>query len=95
MRRIERSSIFKRDYRRIKATPRHSKHIDARLSDLLTLLATDQTRPDSSRDQTAVATRQQSRPYPGGDWHGYRECHVKPDVLLIYRKLVSLVRSLL
>jgi mRNA interferase YafQ len=21
-----------------------------------------------------------------GDWAGYRECHVKPDLLLIYRK---------
>jgi mRNA interferase YafQ len=21
-----------------------------------------------------------------GDWSGYRECHLKPDVLLIYRK---------
>lgn len=20
-----------------------------------------------------------------GDYHGYRECHIKPDVLLIYR----------
>lgn len=23
----------------------------------------------------------------GGDWAGCRECHVKPDLLLIYRKL--------
>jgi mRNA interferase YafQ len=22
----------------------------------------------------------------GGDWAGYRECHVRPDLLLIYRK---------
>jgi mRNA interferase YafQ len=21
-----------------------------------------------------------------GDWFGYRECHVKPDLLLIYKK---------
>jgi mRNA interferase YafQ len=21
-----------------------------------------------------------------GDWAGYRECHLKPDLLLIYRK---------
>jgi len=21
-----------------------------------------------------------------GDWAGYRECHVKPDLLLVYRK---------
>jgi len=21
-----------------------------------------------------------------GDWAGYRECHIKPDLLLIYRK---------
>ena len=23
----------------------------------------------------------------GGDWAGCRECHVEPDLLLIYRKL--------
>lgn len=23
---------------------------------------------------------------PGGDLAGYRECHIKPDLLLIYRK---------
>jgi mRNA interferase YafQ len=22
-----------------------------------------------------------------GDWAGYRECHLKPDLLLIYRKI--------
>jgi len=22
-----------------------------------------------------------------GDWHGYRKCHIKPDLLLIYRKI--------
>ena len=22
-----------------------------------------------------------------GNWAGYRECHIKPDLLLIYRKL--------
>jgi mRNA interferase YafQ len=22
----------------------------------------------------------------GGDWRGYRECHIKPDLLLIHRK---------
>lgn len=22
----------------------------------------------------------------GGDWDGYRECHLRPDLLLIYRK---------
>jgi mRNA interferase YafQ len=21
-----------------------------------------------------------------GDWAGYRECHIKPDLLLIYKK---------
>jgi mRNA interferase YafQ len=21
-----------------------------------------------------------------GDWQGYRECHIKPDLLLIYKK---------
>jgi mRNA interferase YafQ len=26
------------------------------------------------------------RNHPAGDWAGYRECHLKPDLLMIYRK---------
>ncbi|WP_150102655.1 type II toxin-antitoxin system YafQ family toxin [Gallionella capsiferriformans] len=35
----------------------------------------DQPLPDNNRDHAL-----------SGDWTGYRECHVKPDILLIYLK---------
>jgi mRNA interferase YafQ len=75
MRTIERSSVFKRDYKRAKATPRQSKDLDLRLSAVLALLLTDQVLPGNLRDHSL-----------SGHFAGYRECHLKPDLLLIYRK---------
>jgi mRNA interferase YafQ len=75
MRTIERSSAFRRDYKRAKATPRHSKEIDSLLSTVLELLLADQVLPTNYRDHGLIGT-----------WSGYRECHVRPDLLLIYRK---------
>lgn len=76
MRTIERSSAFKRDYKRAKATPRHSKNVDSLLSAVLERLVSDVVLPENNRDHAL-----------SGDWAGYRECHVKPDLLLIYRKV--------
>jgi mRNA interferase YafQ len=39
------------------------------------LLLSDQVLPANSRDHALI-----------GEWAGYRECHIKPDLLLIYRK---------
>ena len=75
MRTIERSSAFKRDYKRAKAAPRHRKDVDSLVSRVVALLLSDRVLPENSRDHALV-----------GDWAGYRECHVKPDLLLIYRK---------
>jgi mRNA interferase YafQ len=74
MRAVERSSRFKRDYRR-EAKGQHRAALDDDLVPVLVALADD--RPLSIRH------RDHER---GGDWSGYRECHVKPDLLLIYRK---------
>jgi mRNA interferase YafQ len=75
MRTIERSSAFKRDYKRVKATPRHNKDLDQLLSAILVLLLNDKALPESNRDHAL-----------SGSWADYRECHIKPDLLLIYRK---------
>lgn len=75
MRTIERATAFKRDYKRVKATPHHSKDVDTLVSSVVTLLLIDQALPENNRDHPL-----------SGDWVGYRECHVKPDLLLIYRK---------
>lgn len=67
MRAIERSSAFKRDFK---------KHgdIDAPLIEVLYRLLNDEPLPAKYRDHALT-----------GDWSGYRECHVKPDLLLIYQ----------
>jgi mRNA interferase YafQ len=74
MRTIEWTSVFRRDYKRTKATPRH-KDIEALLPEIVGLLADDQPLHDKHRDHNL-----------GGNWNGHRECHLKPDLLLIYKR---------
>ena len=75
MRMIERSSAFKRDYKRIKATPRYSKKLDLLISNILEFLLADKALPEKNFDHAL-----------SGVWNEYRECHIKPDLLLIYKK---------
>lgn len=75
MRTIDRATAFKRDFKRVKATPRHSKDIDQLLSAVVEKLLIDQALPPRNRDHEL-----------SGNWKGYRECHLKPNLLLIYRK---------
>lgn len=74
MRTIKWSTDFKKDYRRTKATPRHAKDVDGLLETVAALLAEDKPLPESCRDHSLV-----------GDWKRHRECHLKPDLLLIYQ----------
>ncbi len=71
---IDRSSAFKRDYKR-EIKGRYRATIDDDLKQVLVALATDQPLDARCRDHDL-----------SGDWAGYRECHVKADLLLIYRK---------
>lgn len=75
MRTIKRPAAFKKDYKKIKANPRHTNDIDSLLSAVLMLLVEDEILPESFRDHALI-----------GDWKGHRECHIKPDLLLIYKK---------
>lgn len=74
MRKIELSTAFKRDYKRAKANPRHAQDVRSLFESVVLLLAEDEPLPDSYRDHLLI-----------GDWKGYRECHLKPDLLLIYK----------
>jgi mRNA interferase YafQ len=74
MRTIERTSTFKRDYKRIKTTPKH-RDIDALFVEALKLLVTDSSMPEHYRDHPLI-----------GDWKDHRDCHIKPDLVLIYKK---------
>ncbi|RWZ78041.1 MAG: type II toxin-antitoxin system YafQ family toxin [Candidatus Microsaccharimonas sossegonensis] len=80
MRTIERSSAFKRDYKRV-SKGQHRATIDEVLRVVLLALAVDQALDIRYRDHDL-----------SGDWAGYRECHLKPDLLLIYRKSDDMLR---
>ena len=41
---------------------------------VITVIATDATLDDVHRDHALV-----------GEWHDHRDCHIKPDLVLIYR----------
>ena len=74
MRTIERTGQFKRDYKREKKG-RHRATLDAELSSVLTALAADQPLDPRLRDHQLT-----------GEWRDHRDCHVRPDLVLIYRK---------
>jgi mRNA interferase YafQ len=74
MRTIERTSAFKKDYKRVRATPRH-KNIETLLEEVVMLLALDHALSAKYSDHALA-----------GDWNDHRECHIKPDLLLIYTK---------
>jgi mRNA interferase YafQ len=74
MREIRYTTRFKRDYRREKSG-RHSKIIDTALINVVNLLAADIPLPPTNVDHPLL-----------GEWGDHRDCHVKPDLILIYRK---------
>jgi mRNA interferase YafQ len=73
MRRIERTGQFKRDYKR--EAKRHRAMLDQELMPILKTLADDLPLEPRHRDHALT-----------GDWNDHRDCHVKPDLVLIYRK---------
>ena len=64
------SSQFKKDYKRsIK------RNLDINLlDDIIRKLSYGETLPEENRDHPL-----------SGNWTGFRECHIQPDWLLIYR----------
>jgi mRNA interferase YafQ len=74
MREIRFTGRFKRDYKREKSG-RHGKTLDAVLMEVVNLLADDVPLPHRNFDHSL-----------SGDWADHRDCHIKPDLILIYRK---------
>ena len=74
MRAIERTSRFKRDYRREKSGVL-SKKLDQLLIEAIGLLAADRSLPQRYFDHTLL-----------GEWSDFRDCHIRPDLVLIYEK---------
>jgi mRNA interferase YafQ len=70
---IDRSSGFKRDYKREFRT--HGPDLSAFIEQVLAFLLADVRLPDKHKDHKLF-----------GEWEGCRECHVKPNLLLVYEK---------
>lgn len=66
---IRYQSAFKRDYKRI----RKRGYNIQRLETVIEMLVQEQTLPTEYRDHDL-----------GGNWDGFRECHIAPDWLLVY-----------
>jgi mRNA interferase YafQ len=75
MRKIKYTTRFKRDYKREKKSGHHQTTLDTHLLSIVTSLAED----------TPLAPRHRDHPLTG-NWKDHRDCHIKPDLVLIYRK---------
>ena len=73
MRQIEQTGQFKRDLKR-EAKGRHRATLEADLMPVLSALASGQPMEPRHRDHALT-----------GDWQDHRDCHVKPDLVLIYQ----------
>lgn len=74
MRTIEQTSSFKRDLKR-EAKGKHRQSLQTDFTNVIEILARDLQLPESYRDHALT-----------GDWKDHRDCHIKPDLVLIYRK---------
>jgi mRNA interferase YafQ len=75
MRRIEITNAFKRDYRReIKGS--HKKFLVTSFDGIIQSLSEDRNLPKHFRDHALT-----------GNWNDFRDCHLKPDLILIYQKI--------
>jgi len=74
MRTIEYTKKFKRDYKReFKGIYKKTLANDLKL--VIQLLEKDVVLPANYYDHALI-----------GDWKDHRDCHIKPDLVLIYRK---------
>lgn len=68
---VKPTTAFKKDLKKIK----NNRPLLDKLKEIIRTLAEDLPLPDACRDHMLI-----------GDYAGYRECHVSPDWLLIYKK---------
>lgn len=69
---VETATRFKRDYKReLKTDPT----LPDKLMPVIELLATDAELPERLSDHPLQ-----------GEWKGFRDCHIKPDLVMIYAK---------
>ena len=73
MRKIEWTTQFKRDYKR-ENKGRHGATLDDDLFPIIERIASDLPVEARLRDHAL-----------SGNWKNHRDCHVKPDLVMIYR----------
>lgn len=74
MRTIDRTTRFKKDYKR-ELKGRHGAILEKEFQHVLLQLLSDAPLKEKYRDHPLT-----------GEWQGHRDCHIKPDLVLIYRK---------
>ena len=74
MRTVKRSAQFRRDFKRVKRSV-HGRHLDATLLEALELLVADVPLPSRYVDHPMK-----------GRYNDCRDCHLRPDLVLVYRK---------
>ena len=74
MRTVRHTGRFRRDYKREKSG-KHGRRLDADLLAAVTMLANDMPLPHRFFDHSLA-----------GEWSDHRDCHIRPDLILIYRK---------
>jgi len=74
MRRIEPANAFKRDYKRA-SKGKYKVALENDFADVVQALAEDEPLAERYRDHALT-----------GEWNDHRDCHIKPDFVLIYRK---------
>lgn len=75
MRTIKQTGQFKRDLKREAKGP-HRATLAKDFVGIIEALAKDEPLAEKHHDHPL-----------SGDWMDYRDCHIKPDLVLIYRKL--------
>ena len=83
MRRIDRTNQFKRDYKR-ELKGQHRATLEGDLVEVLKILVSD----------VPLAVRYHDHALTG-EWKDSRDCHIKPDLVLIYQKPNDKVLQLL
>lgn len=73
MRTIRRTARFKKDYKR-ESKGRHRRYLDGELLRVVKSIAADEP----------LAARFMDHPL-SGEWSDHRDCHIRPDLVLIYR----------
>jgi len=84
VRKIERTNRFKKDYKR-ESKGQYAYVLESNFVDALKLLLADEPLEARHRDHALT-----------GNWVDHRDCHIRPDLILIYRKpddeILQLVR---